>query len=144
MVKSGRVILLGLAALFVSQQSARATYSIAGANTANRQIGGAATSCLLQGGSVYIVYGPVPGHGVVHAQATFNGTAKSRAMTRLSQNVSPTSIISEITSPSFDPNASIRQYGIVDLLGRRAAFTGSRDMQVALHHTNAFGSYVYS
>src|SRR5437762_1296043 len=98
-MKCGRVILLGIAALLIGQHAARATYSIAGANTSTRQIGGAATSCIPLTSSVYILYGPVPGHGVVHAQATFNGTAKSRAMSLLSQNVSPTTIISQITSP---------------------------------------------
>src|SRR5215831_16452426 len=129
--------------LTLSPPHARATYSIAGADKATRQIGGAATSCVAPG-SVFILYGPVPGHGLVHAQAAFSAAGKSLGQMQLGMDVAPADIITMLTSAAFDANFNTRQYGIVDLMGRTAAFTGGADGVVALHHTGMVGSFVYS
>ncbi len=46
------------------------TYSIVGADTTAREVGGAGTSCLT-GDDVYVIYGGVPGHGVESQLANF-------------------------------------------------------------------------
>jgi hypothetical protein len=55
------------------------------------------------------------GHGAVHAQARLSTAGRDRAALLLRDDVDPSDIIAEITSPTFDPSASVRQYGIVDL-----------------------------
>jgi len=141
--RSRRAAVFAALAVALIPSGARATYSIAGADTAARQIGGTGTSCVAPS-SVYVIYGPVPGHGVVHAQALYNPNGKALAMMDLQMDVAPADIITMLTASSFDPNASRRQYGIVDLMGRAAAYTGVNNGSVALHHTGMVGTLVYS
>jgi len=100
------------------------TYSIVGADTHTRLVGGAGTSCLM-GDDVYVIYAAAPGHGVVHAQAYYNLNGRTRAVELLAEGRAPTDILASITAPSFDRRAEIRQYGIVDVSGRSAGYTGS-------------------
>lgn len=99
------------------------TYSIVGADTNTGLVGGAGTSCLT-GDDVYVIYGAAPGHGVVHAQAYYNVNGRKRAAELLAQGHAPADILASITAASFDNHAEIRQYGIVDVLGRSAGYTG--------------------
>jgi uncharacterized Ntn-hydrolase superfamily protein len=62
----------------------------------------------------------------------------------LRDDVDPADIIAEITSPDFDPSASVRQYGIVDLFGRAAGFTGQNDMPYAEDRQGFVDLYTYS
>jgi uncharacterized Ntn-hydrolase superfamily protein len=91
---------------------------------------------------VYVIYGGVPGHGVIHAQASYNPDAKGWGMRALSMDRAPADIIAGITR--VDSEANSRQYGVVDLMGRAAAFTGGADAAVALHRFGTAGSFVYS
>src|SRR5260370_23501331 len=122
--------LLAGSILFALPGSARATYSIVASDQMTQQVGGAGTSCV---GSlpVRIIYGVAIGHGAVHAQAQISTAGRDRAALRLRDDVDPSDIIAEITSSSFDAFASVRQYGIVDLFGRAAGFTGANDMPYA-------------
>lgn len=122
--------LLALASLLGLARAASATYSIVAVDTARREVGGAGTSCL-RGSNVYVIYGSVPGTGVVHAQASFSQAGRDRAVELLMQGTAPADIIEEITSGSFDRNAATRQYAVADLSGRVAAFTGSRTQAYA-------------
>ncbi len=119
------------------------TYSIVGADTVTRQVGGAGTSCL-GGQDVYIIYGGVPGYGVVHAQAQYSTAGRNRARMLLADGELPADIISAITAPAFDPQAGVRQYGIVDVAGNRAGFTGDDTMPFAEDRQGQSGPYVYS
>ncbi|HME90424.1 MAG TPA: DUF1028 domain-containing protein [Myxococcaceae bacterium] len=132
----------GLAA-FALPGLAQATYSIVAADQKTQQIGGAGTSCV---GAlpVRIIYGVAIGHGAVHAQAQLNTQGRDRAALRLSEDVDPVDIIAEITSDEFDPIAAYRQYGIVDLFGRSAGFTGDRDTPYAEDRQGTADPYVYS
>jgi uncharacterized Ntn-hydrolase superfamily protein len=96
---------------------AHATYSIVATDSSTRQVGGAVTSCVGTL-SVSVVYGGVPGHGAVHAQAQLGGPGKNAAVMQLGMDLDPMVIITSITSTSFDANAQRRQYGIVDLMAR--------------------------
>lgn len=122
-----------------------ATYSIAAVDQASQQVGGAITSCV---GTldVGVVYGSAPGFGVVHAQALLDqrGRAKSRAIELLMQDVAPADVIAEITAQSFDAAASSRQYGVVDLSGRAAGFTGDQAQAYKADQQGSSGTFFYS
>jgi uncharacterized Ntn-hydrolase superfamily protein len=129
--------------LALSATPAYATYSIVASDQKTRQVGGAVTSCVGTL-SVSIVYGSVPGKGAVHAQAQLGGPGKSAAIMQLGMDVDPTAIITSITATSFDANAQRRQYGIVDLMGRSAGFTGTQALAFADDRQATVGTYTYS
>src|SRR5262245_26404656 len=103
---------------------AHATYSVVATDADAREVGGAGTSCV-GSLSVSVIFGSVPGHGAVHAQASLGGPGRDEAVQRLGLDEDPAAIIAAITATSFDPMASSRQYGIVDLDHRAAGFTGA-------------------
>lgn len=119
------------------------TYSIVAASTSTRQVGGAGTSCL-GGGDVYVIYAASPGHGVVHAQATYSERARDEAARLLEGGMAPDAILSAITKPEFDGNAAVRQYGIVDVSGNVAGFTGSRTIAFAADGHGHVDEFAYS
>jgi uncharacterized Ntn-hydrolase superfamily protein len=122
---------------------AAATYSIAASDTRTHATGGAGTSCV-SGADVYIIYGGVPGIGTVHTQAVFDQSIHDRAVALLTGGASPADVIAGLTEPSFDLNASERQYGVVDVLGNVAAFTGTDDNPYAGDHQGHAGDLVYT
>jgi len=123
--------------------TAGATYSICGTDTASRQVGGSGTSCVAPG-SVYIIYGTAPGHGVVHAQALIGGPGKDEAVNELNMDIPPADIIVNITDPVFDPAFSVRQYGIADLMGRAAGFTGINTQMYTEDRQGIVATFPYS
>jgi uncharacterized Ntn-hydrolase superfamily protein len=56
----------------------------------------------------------------------------------------PTAIITAITSPGFDSSAQVRQYGIVDLDGRAAGFSGSQTQAFSDDRQAQVGTFTYS
>jgi uncharacterized Ntn-hydrolase superfamily protein len=124
---------------------ALATYSIAATDSQTQEVGGAITSCV---GSldVGIVYGSLPGVGVIHAQAQLDqrGRAKARALDLLEQGKGPAEIIVEITRRELDQSFASRQYGIVDLSGRAAGFTGEQAQAYKNDQQSKFGTFAYS
>jgi uncharacterized Ntn-hydrolase superfamily protein len=129
----------------VLPKPALATYSIAATDSQTQEVGGAITSCV---GSldVGIVYGSLPGVGVIHAQAQLDqrGRAKTRAIELLEQGVDPAAIITEITRRELDSSFASRQYGIVDLSGRAAGFTGEQAQAYKNDQQNKLGTFAYS
>lgn len=123
--------------------TARATYSIVAADQATHQVGGAVTSCVNAQG-VTIVYGPAPGFGGINAQAAANTKGRDRGIQLLQSGTGPTDIIQQITASSFDPSATTRQYGVVDLQGRAAGFTGTGTSDFADHRTGNVGTFTYA
>ncbi len=119
------------------------TYSIVGADTATHEVGGAGTSCLT-GDDVYVIYRGVPGHGAVHAQAYYSLDARDRAAEMLGLGDAPADIVATITDSSFDRNAAIRQYGVVDVQGNAAGYTGPGTMTYAGDHQGKVGHFAYS
>lgn len=119
------------------------TYSIAAADQTTREVGGAGTSCL-GGQDVYVIYTALPGRGVVHAQARYSVPAKQRAAELLGSGDAPADIIAAITQTSFDPGSAERQYGIVDVSGAAAGFTGNAAMPYAEDRQGTVGSFTYS
>ena len=140
-----RALALGLLLSAAAPRLAQATYSIAATDRTSRQVGGAVTSCV---GTldVGVVYGGVPGHGVVHAQASLDPAAKGKmkAIAMLMMDTDPATIITTITATSFDAMSSARQYGIVDLAGRAAGFTGSGAAAYKNDQHKTAGAFTYS
>jgi MYXO-CTERM domain-containing protein len=134
---------LALIALLCVARPAAATYSIVGADQASQQVGGAGTSCV-GGSDVYIIYGSVPGFGVVHAQATVNEDGRDRAVELIELGTAPDAILDEITGFAFDPSSANRQYGIADVMGRTAGFTGNGTRTYADDIQGSVGSFHYS
>ena len=129
--------------VLLAPAAARATYSVVATDSATGQVGGAVTSCVGNQG-VGVVYRPSVGHGGVNAQAAANATGRDRAVTLLNTDVAPADIITMITASSFDANAATRQYGVVDLMGRAAGFTGSGAMNYKEDRQGTIGALTYS
>lgn len=119
------------------------TYSIVGADTQSHEVGGAGTSCLT-GDDVYVIYRGVPGHGAVHAQAYYSLKARDLAAELLGSGATPIDVLDAVTLPSFDPNAAIRQYGVIDVSGKSAGFTGSGTMPYAADRQGQTSHFAYS
>ena len=102
-----RLSWLTFALLLSVAHPAAATYSIVATDTATQEIGGSGTSCV-DGADVYVIYGSVPGFGVVHAQAAANFDGRDRAVELLDRGMAPQAIIDEITSSDFDPSSPTR------------------------------------
>ncbi|AUX45802.1 uncharacterized protein SOCE26_072980 [Sorangium cellulosum] len=143
-------LFFALAALWPAP--AGATYSIVAADKASRQVGGAITSCVTPivphfPEGLGIVYGASPGHGVIAAQAYLDAPrfrGKTRAIELLSMDTDPAHILAIITSKDIDPSPEVRQYAIVDLLGRAAGYTGAGADDYKEDRQGAVGSFVYS
>ena len=135
--------LIVIASITLCSVRAEATYSIAAVDTVTGEVGGAGTSCV-GNFSVSVIYGAVPGAGVVHAQAYFNRDARDRAVELLGQSATPADIIAEITSQAFDPLSENRQYGVATIDGATAAFTGDGCDPWAGHRTGTIDQFAYS
>ncbi len=122
---------------------AHATYSVVATDKSTQQVGGAVTSCVGTSG-VTSVYGPAPGHGGINAQALSNIQGRNRGVMLLNMDVAPSDIIRQITASSFDPAADQRQYGIADLQGRAAGWTGMGTLDYAADRQATLGTYTYS
>lgn len=131
--------------LLLLPASAHATYSIAATDSKSKQVGGGITSCV-GALDVGIVYGGVPGHGVVHAQATLDPNAKGKnfAMQQLGMDTPPLTIVMTLQSSAFDTGAQSRQYGLVDLQGRSSGFTGTNAQAYKEDRQGKIDTFTYS
>lgn len=129
--------------LVLLSRQAAATWSIVAADAGSGQVGGAVTSCVGTLDTV-VVFGGVPGVGAVHAQAQLSTAGRDEAMRLLAEGVAPEQIIEEITSFDFDMSASNRQYGVVDLQGRAAAYTGATNGDWAGDRQGEVGGIAWS
>ncbi|HEX6239942.1 MAG TPA: DUF1028 domain-containing protein, partial [Polyangiales bacterium] len=93
---------------------------------------------------VSIVFGVAPGFGAVHAQARANAAGRDRAAQLLSMGQAPADIIAAITASSFDASAPQRQYGVVDVMGRSAGYTGAQNSAFADDVQGSAQGYAYS
>jgi uncharacterized Ntn-hydrolase superfamily protein len=89
------------------------------------------------------VYGPAPGFGAINAQAQVVSTAnRDQGVQLLQTGVAPAAVIQQLNAA--DNGSASRQYGVVDLQGRVAGFTGNACTDYANHRTGTTGSYTYS
>jgi len=117
------------------------TYSVVAA-TADGEVGGASTSCV-SGFSVGLIYGAVPGVGVVHAQARLNQEARDEAVARLGMGQDAATVMGAITDPAFDGLVAQRQF-LIATPGGTEAFTGDQAMAFAGHRQGAVGDLQYA
>jgi len=143
MIRTRTGALLG-AALWLCSGPASATYSIVAVDTESGQVGGAGTSCVGDALSVSEIYGSVPGAGVLVAQAAINRAGRDRAVELLTERMSASAIMADITAEDFDPLSAIRQYAVIDSQGNAAGFTGTSTMPYANDVQGTSGEFVYS
>jgi MYXO-CTERM domain-containing protein len=130
-------------ALLFAPLDAHATYSIAAVDTGSGEVGGSGTSCV-GNFSVSVIYGSVPGAGVVHAQAYYHEPGRDRAVELLADGLTPQEIIDDITSLGFDLQSSFRQYGVATVDGATAGFTGSSTDPWTGHRTGSVDRFAYT
>jgi uncharacterized Ntn-hydrolase superfamily protein len=130
-------------AVLLGSPHALATYSIAGADTSTGEVGGAGTSCL-SGSDVYMIYGSVPGVGVVHTQSFYSLAVHARSVELVRQGLSPAQVIAALTDDELDPEAYTRQFAVVDIAGVTATFTGSGARPYAGDRSGRTGTFAYS
>lgn len=122
-------IFAGLLATLGVPREAAATYSIIAVDSARGQVGAAGASCVPY--EVIRIHGNVPGRGAFVAQANFDNLAFEHAMELLSAGESAPDILGAITDASVFPQAPKMQYGVVDVGGRLASWTGPEALAVA-------------
>lgn len=99
------------------------TFSIDAVDPLTGEVGSAGASCI----SGCIILSDVhPGIGVIHTQASYVSQNQVYARNLMNMGLSPQQIIDSLVAHDYSNNPTIRQYGIVDLIGggRTAAYTG--------------------
>ena len=126
-----RLLLLALPLWVVSvPRFAQATWSIVAVDPSTQEVGAAGATCTV---GVEVIFGAVPGKGVILAQAATNLSARDRGVEMIASGASPSEVLALIASKEFNPGqiwkASWRkqQYGVA-VLGANPAtahFTGA-------------------
>lgn len=117
-----------LAACMWTPRLASATWSITAVDTRTGEVGVAAASCVA---GVNRVIALVPGVGAIAAQAHLDERNRDMAQRLLSEGLSPEVVVARVNAQ--DPRHALRQYGVVDLQGRVAAYTGAEASAWAGH-----------
>lgn len=116
------------------------TFSICAVDTITGEVGGAGASCIDNSaiaGGVVIINDMHPGKGVIHTQASWLSANQNTAKNQMNLGKSPAQIIAWMQANDVQGNASVRQYGVVDLdssgKARSAGFTGTNCMNYKNH-----------
>jgi len=136
-------MLLVLALVAGWSAPARATYSIVAVDTSSMQVGGTGASCVGSAVSIYSIYGSVPGHGAVHAQALLSSRGRDLAVEMMEMDEPLADILAAITDPTFDAQYDRRQYGLVDLSPEALGFTGASTFDYADDVQGSVDGYTY-
>lgn len=115
--------LITILILIPSFSNSQDTFSIVAVDPLTGEVGSAGASCV--SGSI-ILSDVHPGKGVIHTQASYLSANQSYARSLFILGLSPQQIIDSLIAHDAQNNPSVRQYGIVDLIGggRTAAYTG--------------------
>ena len=99
------------------------TFSIVAVDSATGEVGSAGASCIA--GSI-ILSDVHPGVGVIHTQSYWHSGNQNYARMLMDAGYPPGEIIDSLVANDVQGNPSIRQYGIIDLVGggRSAGYTG--------------------
>jgi len=134
-----RGLALAVAALALAPQLLSATWSVIAVDRATGRVVIASATCVPQGrfagfpaaGLMDIQAVVVPGVGVAAAQAGVDNTRENQRLIHreLKAGTAPADIIAMLSS---DPRMERRQFGIVDLQGRCAGFSGSENGAASL------------
>ena len=111
---------------------AQDTFSIVAVDVSTGQVGSAGATCLDDGdiaGGAVIISDVIPDVGAVHTQSYWTPANQNAAHTQVTDNgLSPEELMNWLEQNDAENNASIRQYGMADLVSgtaRAAAFTGT-------------------
>lgn len=124
----------------VSVRQVAGTFTIGGADNSTGQVGGAGSTCIEETGfsAFETFYFSVPGKSVLLAQGYYleRNDTLSTAGELMAIEELPKVVLETITTPEVDPFVvefdettsyparDLRQYGLVDVLGRPASYTG--------------------
>lgn len=124
--------------------TAHATWSILIVNPKTGEIGMGSATCLTNLDLREITPMLVAGMGGLTAQSAgdMRGVNRTFVRDRMIEGVPPSQILTLLQA--FDPGHQSRQYGMVDVLGRTATFSGSGDGQWAGGVTGQTGDYFYA
>ncbi|MEO6694321.1 MAG: DUF1028 domain-containing protein [Ignavibacteria bacterium] len=109
--------------MFAYDARSQDTFSIVAIDPLTGEVGSAGASCIA--GSI-ILSDVHPGRGVIHSQASYLSANQNYARSLMNLGLSPEQIRDSMIAHDSQNNPSVRQYGIVDLIGggRTAAYTG--------------------
>lgn len=140
----GRLCAAAVAAMGVLAGSASATWSIVVADMRTGEVGVASATCLtnfdLRAESPVLLIGV----GAGAAQSAVDQSGRNRTVLRdaLADTLDPAAILAALED--FDGAHRTRQYGIADVFGRTATFTGSQAADYASGVTGRSGDLVYA
>lgn len=130
-----KIFLLLLVFVLPFMCEAQDTFSICAYDSVTGQLGSAGATCIQAATSAVIISDVVPGYGVVHTQAAWTQVNKNFAHAMLLLGLPPQQIIDSVTLHDATGDSTIRQYGVVDIHGNSAGFTGSNCMNYKNHIT---------
>lgn len=99
------------------------TFSITAVDPVTGWVGSAGASCIA---GCIILSDVHPGVGVVHSQASYIAGNQNLARNYMNLGYTPQQIVDSVVAHDVQGNPTIRQYGVVDLVGggRTAGYTG--------------------
>ncbi len=102
---------------------AQDTFSIVAVDPRTKEVGSAGASCI---GNSLRISDVIEGVGAIHTQAFYLEANQQTAHDRMVAGDSPQQIIDYVTTHDAENNSTIRQYGVVDLVGggRSAGYSG--------------------
>jgi uncharacterized Ntn-hydrolase superfamily protein len=109
--------------IFVRAQANADTFSITAVDPVTGWVGSAGASCIA---GCIILSDVHPGVGVIHTQAYYVSGNQVLARNYMNMGYSPQQIVDSVVAHDVQNNSTIRQYGVVDLVGggRTAGYTG--------------------
>jgi uncharacterized Ntn-hydrolase superfamily protein len=118
------ILLILFFPFFLNTSYSQDTFSITAIDPVTGQVGSAGASCVTD---VTILTDVHPGWGVIHTQASWLAANQNYARSLMNMHLSPQQIIDSVVAHDAQNNPTIRQYGIIDLVGggRNAAYTGT-------------------
>lgn len=139
-----RLALAATGLLVLSAGTAHATWSILIVDTRTGEIGVASATCLTALDLREITPMLVSGLGGLTAQSAGDtrGVNRTFVRDRMIEGVAPDDIVTMLAD--FDPGHESRQYGLLDVHGRAATFSGTQDGPWAGGVTGQVGDLVYA
>jgi uncharacterized Ntn-hydrolase superfamily protein len=102
--------------------AAGATYSVTALDRETKALGGAGASCVPY--RVDVIWGAVAGKGALNAQASLDENAKNDAVALIATGLGASEVLARMNEDGVYPARDRMQWGIVDVNGGSARFTG--------------------
>lgn len=128
-----KILVLLLFIFHISSIFSQDTFSITAIDPLTGEVGSAGASCV---GDCTILTDVHPGRGVIHTQASYLVQNQNYARQLMNAGYSPQQIIDSMIARDAQNNPSVRQYGIIDIVGgniRRAGYTGANCLNYKNH-----------